>query len=213
MALVVMTLVLTMTCGCLVSYGGSDPVTAQADTAVAEQIRAMAEDWAKALESRDGKIRYAMMSQAEKESFIAEQKDALGEDWNYVIGWSSPWVVSYSVEAKEDTAIITYAMQDSSPSQYTMKELLQFDVENNKLVVTNHITSNLYWDDGKVCPVRSSSGMELEEGIWDFLTQAGIDFEISGEAQPLTRRSAARLLYDIQCLMDTEVVSAFYWST
>lgn len=45
------------------------------------------------------------------------------------------------------------------------------------------------------------------------LTQAGIDFEISGEAQPLTRRSAARLLYDIQCLMDTEVVSAFYWST
>lgn len=44
------------------------------------------------------------------------------------------------------------------------------------------------------------------------LTQAGIDFEISSETQPLTRRSAARLLYDIQCLMDTEAISTFYWS-
>lgn len=44
------------------------------------------------------------------------------------------------------------------------------------------------------------------------LTQAGIELEISGETQPLTRRCAARLLYDIQCLMDTEVISAFYWT-
>lgn len=181
MALVAMTLVLALTCGCLVSYGGSDTADAQVDTAVVEQIRTMAEDWAEALEVRDGKIRYAMMSQGEKEAFIAEQKDALGEDWNYVIGWSSPWVVSYSVEAKEDTAIITYTMQDSSPSQYTMKELLQFDVENNKLVVTNHITSNLYWDDGKVYPGRSSSGVEVDEGIWDFLTQSVMGVFMQGE--------------------------------
>lgn len=181
MALVAMTLILALTCGCLVSYGGSDTADAQMDTALVEQVRAMAEDWAEALETRDGKIRYAMMSQAEKAAFIAEQKDALGEDWNYVIGWSSPWVVSYSVEAKEDTAIITYTMQDSSPSRYTMKELLQFDVENQKLVVTNHITSNLYWDDGKVYPARSLSGMELDEGIWDFLSQSVIGVFSQGE--------------------------------
>lgn len=181
MALVAMTLVLAMSCGCLVSYGGSDPAFAQTDVALVAQVRDMAEDWAKALETRDGKIRYAMMSKAEKEAFIAEQKSALGEDWNYVIGWSSPWVVSYSVEAKEDTAIITYTMQDSSPSQYTMKELLQFDVENNKLVVMNHITSNVYWEDGKVYPVRSADGMELEEGIWDFLTQSVVGVFSQGE--------------------------------
>lgn len=181
MALIAMTLILAMSCGCLVSYGGSDTADAQTDMALVEQVRTMAEDWAEALETRDGKIRYAMMSQAEKETFIAEQKDALGEDWNYVIGWSSPWVVSYSVEAKEDTAIITYIMQDSSPSQYTMKELLQFDVENHKLVVTNHITSNVYWEDGKVYPVRSLSGMELDEGIWDFLHQSVIGVFSQGE--------------------------------
>lgn len=181
MALVAMTLILALTCGCLVSYGGSDSADVQTDTALVEQIRAMAEDWAEALETRDGKIRYAMMSKAEKESFIAEQKDALGEDWNYVIGWSSPWVTAYTVEAKEDTAIITYTMQDSSPGQYTMKELLQFDVENQKLVVTNHITSNLYWDDGKVYPARTLSGMELNEGIWDFLSQSVMGVFMQGE--------------------------------
>lgn len=181
MALIALALVLTLTGGCFISYGGSDPLAAQADPALTEQIRSMAADWAKALETRDGKIRYAMMSKTEKDAFVAEQKEMQGEDWNYVIGWSSPWVVAYSVEAKEDSAIITYTMQDSSPSQYTMKELLQFDVEENRLVVTNHITSNVYWEDGKVFPVRFSDGVELEDGIWDFLTQSVVGVFSQGE--------------------------------
>lgn len=170
MALIALALVLTLSGGCFISYGGSDTLIVQTDPALTEQILVMAEDWAKGLETRDGKIRYAMMSGAEKDAFIAEQKEMLGKDWNYVIGWSSPWVTAYSAEVKEDTAIITYTMQDSSPSQYTMKELLQFEVEQNQLVVAKHITSNVYWEDGKVFPVRFADGLELDDGIWDFLT-------------------------------------------
>ena len=176
MALVAMTLVLALTCGCLVSYGGSDPVSAQTDVALVEGVRSMAETWAKALETRDGKPRYEMMSEACKAAFIEEQKGALGDDWNYVIGWSSPWVMSYEVEAKEGTAIITYTMEDSSPSQYVMKELLRFGEENGKLVVVDHFCSNIYWEDGKVHPVRSKSGVELDEGIWDFMYQSVIGY-------------------------------------
>ena len=176
MALVAVTLVLALTCGCLVSYGGSDPVSAQTDVALVEGVRSMAETWAKALETRDGKPRYEMMSEACKAAFIEEQKGALGDDWNYVIGWSSPWVMSYEVEAKEGTAIITYTMEDSSPSQYVMKELLRFGEENGKLVVVDHFCSNIYWEDGKVHPVRSKSGVELDEGIWDFMYQSVIGY-------------------------------------
>lgn len=176
MALVAMTLVLALSCGCLVSYGGSDPVSAQTDIALVEGVRSMAETWAKALETRDGKPRYEMMSEACKAAFIEEQKGALGDDWNYVIGWSSPWVMSYEVEAKEGTAIITYTMEDSSPSQYVMKELLRFGEENGKLVVVDHFCSNIYWEDGKVHPVRSKSGVELDEGIWDFMNQSVVGF-------------------------------------
>lgn len=176
MALVAMTLVLALSCGCLVSYGGSDPVSAQTDVALVEGIRSMAETWAKALETRDGKPRYEMMSEECKAAFIEEQKGALGDDWNYVIGWSSPWVMSYEVEAKEGTAIITYTMEDSSSSQYVMKELLRFGEENGKLVVVDHFCSNIYWEDGKVHPVRSKSGVELDEGIWDFMNQSVVGF-------------------------------------
>ena len=176
MALVAMTLVLALSCGCLVSYGGSDPVSAQTDVALVEGVRSMAETWAKALETRDGKPRYEMMSETCKAAFIEEQKGALGDDWNYVIGWSSPWVMSYEVEAKEGTAIITYTMEDSSPSQYVMKELLRFGEENGKLVVVDHFCSNIYWEDGKVHPVRSKSGVELDEGIWDYMNQSVVGF-------------------------------------
>ena len=176
MALVAMTLVLALTCGCLVSYGGSDPISEQTDIALVEGVRSMAETWAKALDTRDGKPRYEMMSEACKAAFIEEQKGALGDDWNYVIGWSSPWVISYEVEAKEGTAIITYTMQDSTPQIYIMKELLRFGEENGELVVINHYYSNIYEENGEIYPVRSKSGAELDEGIWDFMYQSVIGF-------------------------------------
>ena len=176
MALVAMTLVLALSCGCLVSYGGSDPISDEVDIALVEGIRDMAENWAKALETRDGKVRYDMMSKECQAAFIEEQKEALGDDWNYVIGWSSPWVVSYEVEAKEGTAIITYKMQDSCPQYYFMKELLRFGEENGELVVTTHYYSNIYEENGSVYPARSQSGTELDEGIWNFMHQSVIGF-------------------------------------
>ena len=179
MALVAMTLVLALTCGCFVSYGGTGE---SALDAMAENAALTAEQqeitrlWAEALSLRDGEIRYDKMGQEAKAQFEEEQKAVQGEDWDFNIGWSSPWVMSYEVEEKEDAAIITYLMQDSTPQQYTMKELLKFGEENGKTVVESYLTSNLYWEDGKVHPVIGRRGMELDEGIWDFLYQSVVGF-------------------------------------
>lgn len=178
MALVAMTLVLVLTCGCFVSYGGTEE-SAEALTengALTTEQQEITRLWAEALSLRDGKLRYDSMGEKAKARFEEEQKAVQGEDWDFNIGWSSPWVVSYEVEEKDNAAIITYTMQDSTPQFYTMKELLKFGKENGKTVVESYLTSNLYGEDGKVHPVIGRRGMELDEGIWDFLYQSVVGF-------------------------------------
>ena len=182
MVLVAVMLVLTLTCGCFISYGKSDKAAEPTQDAATSQgiltaeQRKIAEQWAEALSLRDGKIRYAEMGKGAKAQFIAEQKALDGEDWNYVIGGSSPWVDSYTIEERENAAMITYTMQDSEPAYYTMKELLKFGQENGKTVVAGYLTSNLYWEDGKVHPTVSRTESDLDEGIWDFLSQSVVGF-------------------------------------
>lgn len=181
MALVSLMLVLTLTCGCFISYGEDDNTKRTQDAAASQgsltaEQRALTEQWAEALSLRDGKIRYAEMGKAAKAQFEAEQKAVQGEDWDFNIGGSSPWVVSYTVEERENAAMLTYIMQDSQPAYYTMKELLKFGQENGKTVVASYLTSNLYWEDGKVRPAVSRTGAALEEGIWDFLSQSVVGF-------------------------------------
>ena len=87
MALVSVMLVLTLTCGCLISCGKDEKASestqdtaASQGTLTAEQ-RKLTERWAEALSDRDGKIRYKEMGKAAKAQFIAEQKALDGEDW------------------------------------------------------------------------------------------------------------------------------------
>nr|WP_244281014.1 M56 family metallopeptidase [Paenibacillus jilunlii] len=62
-----------------------------------DQVNKLASVWADALVSRDGQPRYEMMSPAMKEQFKQEQAARRGENWNYSIGVSSPWVADYAI--------------------------------------------------------------------------------------------------------------------
>jgi PBP1b-binding outer membrane lipoprotein LpoB len=104
------------------------------------EIAELAEIWANALKTRDGKPRYEMMSEKAKEKFKQEQINRSGENWNYNIGWSSPSVVSFEIEVEGMTANIVYAMKTSEPANYTMSEILTFVRENGKLVVDDYET-------------------------------------------------------------------------
>ena len=53
---------------------------------------------------------------------------------------------------------------------------LKFGEENGKTVVAGYLTSNFYWEDGKVHPTVSRAESDLDEGIWDFLSQSVVGF-------------------------------------
>lgn len=136
-------LVLLLASGCTLSQSetgsGKDPTPSSSDTIGLEAERMeLASTWAAALQARDGKPRYAIMSKNAKEKFEAEQIIRSGEDWNYVIGDSSPWVVDYDIVMDDMTATIHYTTQTSEPAYYSASETIRFDWENGKLVVDDY---------------------------------------------------------------------------
>jgi bla regulator protein BlaR1 len=105
------------------------------DTASDLEKLQMVEIWAEALKTRDGKPRYEIMSESMKEQFVAEQINRSGEEWNYNIGVSSPWVVDYEIDLQGDTGRILYHLTDSTGGKYEQTEILTFGQENDRLVV------------------------------------------------------------------------------
>ncbi len=43
------------------------------------------------------------------------------------------------------------------------------------------------------------------------LSQAGLELQMDGEADPLTRRDAARILYGVGNLLENEAAKTFFW--
>ena len=109
-----------------------------------EKVTELSTIWANALKTRDGKPRYEMMSEKAKEKFKQEQIIRGGENWNYNIGYSSPWVVDFEIEIDGMTATITYLTQTSEPAHYSTKEQLIFVRENGKLLVDDY--QNIFED-------------------------------------------------------------------
>jgi hypothetical protein len=126
----------------------------------AEKIQ-KAETWAEALKTRDGKSRYAIMSENMKEQFVAEQKKRSGEDWNYNIGGSSPWVVDYDIDIHRDTATITYHFADSDGVKYERTEIITFGRENNRLVIISAIEKIAEWDRVNYFAPNAKRAMEV----------------------------------------------------
>ncbi|MEA1961306.1 MAG: M56 family metallopeptidase [Bacillota bacterium] len=100
----------------------------------------LSSSWANALKTRDGKPRYEMMSVAARKKFEKEQIARSGDNWNFNIGVSSPWVVDYETEIDNMIVNIIYLTQTSEPAYYNTKETLTFGKENGHLVVTDYQT-------------------------------------------------------------------------
>lgn len=89
--------------------------------------------WADAWSTRDGRLRYEIMDRKMQSDFSLQQEPSD----NYVIRWSSPWVVSYNVAQDGDQAIVTYLYTDSTSATYKGVERLSFGNENGRMVVTD----------------------------------------------------------------------------
>lgn len=105
-----------------------------------QHINVLTKIWANALKSRDGKPRFDMMSDEAKEKFKQQQINRSGENWNYIIGDSSPWVTAYEVHIRNLIATITYVTKTSEPAYYQTKEMLTFIEKNGQLIVDDYET-------------------------------------------------------------------------
>lgn len=103
-----------------------------------QEIGKLAADWANALKTRDGEPRYNMMSNAMKDRFRQEQIARSGENWNFNIGSSSPWVIDYAIVQNGQTARITYFEATSEPAAYQSEEILTFGTENGRAVIVDY---------------------------------------------------------------------------
>ncbi|MEN3004875.1 M56 family metallopeptidase [Dehalobacterium formicoaceticum] len=106
----------------------------------------LAETWAESLRTRDGKPRYEIMSESMKEKFVAGQIQRAGDDWNYNIGGSSPWVESFTIDVEGNTANITYHLADSGGGKYEQTEIITFGREDNRLVVIDAREQIAEWE-------------------------------------------------------------------
>ena len=94
--------------------------------------------WAQALADRDGLQRYKIMTDDMRRRFVEEQKEYIcGEDWNFVIGYSSPFVTGFNITSFGDTAFITYHQADSSGETYSISEKLTFTGEKGSRLVAS----------------------------------------------------------------------------
>ncbi|PZD96662.1 hypothetical protein DNH61_05510 [Paenibacillus sambharensis] len=147
-------IVYTLLCGSVIIMSGctatstngnvnnDQPMQRQSKISVeeAETLKELADVWANALKTRDGKPRYEMMSEQAKEKFKQEQIGRSGEDWNFIIGDSSPWVVDYEINMEGMTATITYLTETSEPAKYSMQETVTFIKEQDTFVVDTYQT-------------------------------------------------------------------------
>ncbi|AKL95254.1 peptidase M56, BlaR1 [Clostridium aceticum] len=122
----------------------------------------MAETWAEALNIRNGKLRYEIMSESMKEKFVTEQKEGSDSDeWNYSIGYSSPWVVNYEIDVEGDTANITYHLTDSTGEIYEKIEIITFGKENNQLVIIDAREKFAQWEKVRYFAPTAKQAMEV----------------------------------------------------
>ncbi|NIK21691.1 M56 family metallopeptidase [Paenibacillus lupini] len=149
-------------------------------------IGELTEVWANALKTREGKPRYEMMSSKAKDKFIQEQIIRSGENWNYNIGVSSPWVVDFESEIDGMNVIITYLTLTSEPNYYKTVESLKFSRENGKLVVDDFETvyEGEWTEDTKI----SATDYERMINIIISVNKGDLPVSALKDAEPILRK-------------------------
>lgn len=139
------------------------------DNADYQEMLKKALTWADGLKTRDGKPRYEMMTEDMQKEFIELQKAYVGdEEWNYVIGYSSPWTISSDILICGDNAYITYYQTDSTPEIYVYNEKLTFEKSDDKLLVSG--SEDITAENSSVCAyIRKIDGNKVTLDLAEFI--------------------------------------------
>jgi len=136
------------------------------------QIQDMANQWGEAVQNRDGKAQYDLMSpELQKRVYEGYQER------NWVTGQSSPWVDGYTVKPGDNTAAVTYTYMTSTGFAGYYLQMLSFVTENGQSTISDYTepkqangqsggTVLAYLDDGRTW----LSAAMLHEGMFSDMT-------------------------------------------
>jgi hypothetical protein len=136
------------------------------------QIQDLANQWGEAVQNRDGKAQYDLLSTQLQAAVYASYK---AEYW--VTGCSSPWVDGYTVKPGDNTAVVTYTYMTSTGFAGYYLQTLSFVTENGQSTITDYTepkqangqsegTVLAYLNDGKTW----LSAANLHEGMFSDMT-------------------------------------------
>mgnify|MGYP000901096451 CR=1 FL=1 len=120
----------------------------------------VAEYWADTLAQRNGAARFAILSDDLKKKDFQNYKD-----FHFVVGGSSPWVASYTVQKKEETAAgteyqINYLFTDSTRAKYKGSETITVKQSGQNWFVVRHEDLDMG------CPDLSDSIGQYKDWEW-----------------------------------------------
>lgn len=114
------------------------------------EISEISKKWAEAFKHRDGEARYELMEPQERTNYYLSLVSENGEEFPWIIGDSSPYVVSYDIEISGASAVITYITKTSVPEVYIYQEELSFITRKEKTfvekyqVIVSYMRNDLY---------------------------------------------------------------------
>lgn len=95
------------------------------------ETQSLANQWAKAIQSRDGKAQYNLMSTQLQKKVRDDYQER-----NWVTGQSSPWVDGFTVDPGDNTAKVTYTYMTSEGFAGYYEQTLSFSEESGKLMIS-----------------------------------------------------------------------------
>lgn len=114
--------------------GGSGDRSSQSSAMNAttpDSVLQIAEDWAKAVKSRDGKAQYDLMT-PELQKSVYDEFSGL----NWATGTSSPWVENYTVQETGDGADVVFDYATSTGYAGSYRQELTFEKQDDALKIS-----------------------------------------------------------------------------
>lgn len=108
------------------------------------EIYSVADTWAQALKSRDGKVRYQLIRPEMKDDYYQSLVSLYGEEHPWTIGVSSPYVVDYDIKENQTNAVITYTTATSDGQTYVYQEQLSFETDAQNTYVSTSVVTVSY---------------------------------------------------------------------
>lgn len=149
-----------------------------------------------------GEFLVMVMNMVDAEAAEDNMSSGFADELNTPL-WMQPYIVSAL-----NNGMITGASSDNGvvfrPSASMTKAETAVMLQNILQLPTVESTAVFAPEEKAAIPVWAADAAAA-------LSQAGLELQMDGEADPLTRRDAAKILYGVNALLENEAAKTFFW--